>query len=157
MNERSFRRGLVIVAALAVFVAAPSGDAFAKKSDAQKCQKAIDKAAQTFAKQKLQSLFKCANKKFKKDEDETACLSEVSVSVSKGDLKKMEKSCPAGVLTGDPSENALGLTTCASRASCQAVTDAQSMANCIKCSYDFEIDCLFRAIYNASTEECLAP
>jgi hypothetical protein len=153
------QKAVGVVIALAVFAAAPGGVAFAKKpSAAQKCQKEIDKASQQYTKNKLKKLFSCGKKTFKKDGDVTACIGMASASVPGKQVKKLDKSCPSEVIGGTPSEEALGITSCVTRApGCPTPVDAESLAACIECSHKFEADCLFRTVYNASTPECEMP
>jgi hypothetical protein len=155
MHKMTFRKVLVTAVALAFLGMLPNGDALAKKSPAQKCQKAIDKEAQKLTKKRLKKLFKCGKKKFKGDQDPAACVGEVAdVDANQ---KKIQKACPTDVITGPASENALGFKSCASRALCQRPTDAASLASCVSCSQNFEAECLFLGVYNKSTAECQAP
>ena len=159
MRVMLVQKAVCVAVAVAVFAAAPGGVALAKKqSAAQKCQKEIDKASQQYTKNKLKKLFSCGKKSFKKDEDVTACIGSAAVSIPSKQVKKLDKSCPSSVIGGTPSEDALGITTCVTRASgCAAPTDAATLAACIECSHAFEANCLFRTVYNASTPECEAP
>jgi len=162
MRVNLAQKAITLFVALAVVAAAPGGVALAaKKSAAQKCQKEIDKASQQFTKARLKQLFNCGKKAFKKDQDVATCATNskvTKVSVSKGQKKKLGKSCPASVITGAASENALGLTSCVTRApGCPAPTDSDSLAACIECSHAFEAECLFRTVYNESTTACEAP
>lgn len=161
MRVKLAQKAISLFVALAFLAAAPGGVALAaKKSAAQKCQKEIDKASQQFTKARLKQLFNCSKKTFKKDQDVSACLTNskvTKVSVTKGARKKISKSCSPSVITGAASENALGMTTCATRATgCSAPTDADSLTACIECSHAFEAECLFRAVYNQSTAACEA-
>jgi hypothetical protein len=159
MRVMLVRKAVSLVIAVAVFAVVPGGTALAaKKSAAQQCQKEIDKASQGYTKTKLKKLFSCGKKTFKKDGDVTACIASESASISSKQVKKLDKSCPPDVIGGTPSEDALGITTCVTRApGCAAPTDADSLAACIECSHAFEANCLFRTVYNASTPECEAP
>jgi hypothetical protein len=162
MRVNLAQKAIGLFVALAVVVAAPGGVALAaKKSDAQKCQKEIDKASQQFTKARLKQLFNCGKKAFKKDQDVATCVANskvTKVSVSKGQKNKINKSCPPAVITGAASENALGMTSCVTRAAdCPAPTDGDSLTQCIECSHAFESECLFRTVYNKSTAACEAP
>jgi hypothetical protein len=157
MHVMLVQRAVGLLVALAVFATAPGDTAFAaKKSAAQTCQKAINKASQKYMKTRLKKLFKCGKKSFKKDKDVTTCITKVASKK----VKLKSKKCPPVVLNNAPSESALGITSCVTRApDCRmtAVTDSTSMAACIECSHKFEADCLFRTLYNASTPECEMP
>jgi hypothetical protein len=158
MHAMSFHKGLGIAVALALLGVLPGGDALAKQSVAQKCQKAIDRAAADLMQRKLKKLFKCGKKQFKKDQDVASCLSAVgSLSIKKKKKKKIDKKCPDAVITGAPSTDALGFKSCASRATCPAPTNSDTMASCIECSHNFEADCLFRGVYNVPSAACQAP
>ena len=159
MRVMLVQKAVCLAIAVAVFAAAPGGVALAaKKSAAQKCQKEIDKASQQYTKTKLKKLFSCGKKTFKKDGDVTTCIGTASAGIPSKQVKKLDKSCPSSVIGGTPSEDALGITTCVTRApGCAAPTDAASLAACIECSHEFEANCLFRTVYNASTPECEAP
>jgi hypothetical protein len=155
MHAKLVQRAIGVLVALAIFTAAPGGSALAShRSAAQECQREINKESQEYSKARQRKLFKCGEKKFKRDKDATKCIKRVKSEKVRVD----ERACPPDVITGPPSENALGITACVTRApGCPTPVDAASMASCIACSYKFEVDCLFRAVYNASTPECEMP
>jgi hypothetical protein len=160
MHALLVRQAISLLLALVVLAIAAGNTAFAThRSPAQNCQKAINEASQEYMEERLEKLFKCGEKKFKKkkfkkDKDITACTTKV-----KSEKVELEnKSCPAKVLTDPPSEEALGITRCVTRApGCMQPVDAASMAECIRCSHQFETDCLFRTVYDVSTPECETP
>ena len=165
MRVNLAQKAIGLFVALAVVAAAPGGVALAaKKSDAQKCQKVIDKASQQFAKARMKQLFNCGKKAFKKKngdaDDALACVTNkkvTKVKVSKGQKNKIKKTCSSAVITGAASEDALGMTSCVTRApGCPAPTDSNSLAACIECSHAFEAECLFRTVYNRSSAACEA-
>ena len=156
MHAMLVQKAVCVAIAVAVFAATPVSVAVAakRKSAAQKCQKAIDKASQKYTKARLKKLFACGKKTFKKDGDVTTCVAKVPSKK----VKLKGKSCPPDVIQGPPSEDALGITACVTRApGCEKPADAASMARCIECSHKFEADCLFRTVYHASTPECEVP
>jgi hypothetical protein len=157
MHAMLVRKTVSLLVAVTVFATAPGDTAFAaKKSAAQTCQKAINKASQKYMKTRLKKLFKCGKKAFKKNKDVTSCVT----TVASKKVKLKSKKCPPDIFANPPSEDALGIATCVTRApECRmlATTDAASMATCIECSHKFEADCLFRTVYNASTPECEMP
>lgn len=157
MAKISIRKALVVAAALAFASATSGGIAVAaKKTAAQKCQQQIDKAVQKYTKKKLQKLFKCGKKNA---DDASPCLGSAKPSVSLKLSKKAKKACTDAIITGDPGDNGLGFTSCATDATsgCPAnklVSNSDTLQQCLQCSHDFETDCLFGVVYNVAPSAC---
>lgn len=135
MRGQALARVAAMVSVAVVAMLGPPRPATAKLSQAQKCQKAIDKAGAKFFTARLKKLQKCGLRALKGKGTLAGCLT----NTKKPSIKARKlRACTNVVLSS------LGFDKCSTRGNCAtAVSTTEDLRTCLECSHGFEAECLF--------------